>query len=182
MKEIWVLTVRTSLPETCERIIDMPCICTDFENFEKAKGSMRKMMNNFAFMKSAIFDGEGRITELNNYINDMDDDYYDDDLSKQLLITIQNALIEAFAGRNTVLEIKDGSYADYMIGVDVSNNSIRFYGEDDGPDNGYDPVLQTNIFSMEKEQDYYFYIDPRLGQSGDTAELYIDLKKATIEE
>jgi len=50
------------------------------------------------------------------------------------------------------------------------------YGYDDGPCNGYDPKIATNMFDMTEEKDYYLYVDDMFGQDA-SSELYIDLKK-----
>ena len=55
---------------------------------------------------------------------------------------------------------------------------LKMYGEEEGVYNGFDPVLETNIFSMQNEQDYYLHIDDAFGQEDSSAELFIDLRKA----
>ena len=181
MKEIWVLSTKTSLPSTSKRSDELKTYISAYDSFEKGREAMREKIKGYAFTKNSMFNGEGKITGLDDYVNDMDDEEFDDFvLSKKTLVNIQNALIEAFAGRDTALETEDGSYTDWMIAVDVSDNSIRFYGDDDGPCNGYDPVLATNIFSMEEEQDYYLYIDDLFGQDEYSSELYIDLIKTEL--
>lgn len=67
-----------------------------------------------------------------------------------------------------------------MVAVEVNDNTVRFYGDDDGPCNGYDPILNTNIFSVETEQDYYLYIDLCFGHDSYPPKLFIDLKKVTV--
>ena len=183
MKDIWVLSVRTSLPETCECLDDMKTNFFAFESFEKARTAFRAKIKDLTFSENVMFDGKGKITQFDDYADELDDEYDGEqgDLSRNVLTKILKALTVAFGGEDTMLEIDKGFYTNYMIAVDVKNNSVNFYGDDDGPINGYDPVLKTNIFSMEKESDYYLYIDERLGQDSATAELYIDLKKTTIE-
>ena len=102
-----------------------------------------------------MFDGKGKITQFDDYADELDDEYDGEqgDLSRNVLTKILKALTVAFGGEDTMLEIDEGFYTNYMIAVDVKNNSVNFYGDDDGPVNGYDPVLKTNIFSMEKESD-----------------------------
>ena len=108
-------------------------------------------------------------------------DGHDEDLSQNLLTQILKAFTASIEGRDVSLEIENGYYSDWRIAVNVDNNSVDFYGDYDGPLNGYNPIFKTNIFSMEEEKDYYLYIDDRLGQGGATAELYMDLKKVTAE-
>ena len=49
MKEIWVLSVRTSLPETCERIWDHEPEIFAFDSFEKARAAFRTKIKELAF-------------------------------------------------------------------------------------------------------------------------------------
>lgn len=183
MKDIWVLSVRTSLPERCASIWDHDPELFAFESFEKARDAFRTKIKELSFSPNAMFDGAGKLPQFEKYAEWLDDEYDGDEecLSKNVLTKILKALNAAFRGEDTKLEIEDGFYTDWMIAVDVENNSVNFYGYDDGPINGYEPTLKTNVFSMEKESEYYLYVNDRLGQEGATAELYIDLKKATVE-
>ena len=187
MSEVWVLTVKTSLPKSCEHFSDLKVETLAFDSFEKAKKAFREKVKKFAFSKNAMFNKKGQITYLNTYIKDgLDaeddaDDFGDDFLSAKTLSKIQDALSVTFSGQDTKLGIKNGCYTDWMIAVQVKGNSVDFYGDGDGPINGYEPILKTNIFSMEKEQHYYLYIDDCFGQYENTAELYMDLMKAEIQ-
>lgn len=157
-----------------------------FDSFEMAKTALREKIRELAFSQNAMFNGKGQITLLDKYISGMwvpedDSDVDDDILSKDRLTKIRDALTGAFSGHDTQLGIPDGDYTDWMIAVQVKGNSISFRGDDDGPINGYDPVLKTNIFSMEEPQDYYLYINDRFGQYDEaTSELYVDLKRTEI--
>lgn len=184
--EMWVLSVRTSLPKKCERFGDMKLEMQCFDSFEKGREAFREMLQGLAFTKNAMFDKKGNIIHLNQYIRDNRDPDDDDDvsyegyLSVKLLTKLRDGLHAAFSGENVKLGIKNGFYTDWMTAATVKGNSVEFRGDDDGPCNGYDPVLKTNIFSMEKPQDYYLYIDDLFGQDDASAELYIDLKKVSV--
>ena len=182
MKDVWVLSIRTSLPETSERIWDHEPEIFALENFEKARAAFRAKIKELAFSENAIFDGAGKLTEFDDYADSLDDedDGVSNYLNRNVLTQILKALTAAFGGADTKLEIEDGFYTDWMIAVDVEENSVNFYGYDDGPINGYEPVLKTNIFDMKEEKDYYLYIDNMLGQY-QSSELYIDLKKTTVD-
>lgn len=181
MKEVWVLSVRTSLPKVCYSFRDMNLDVRCFDSFPKARGAFRDVVKGFAFTKNAMFCGDGRITYLAKYpgFDDCEDD--EGVLTTERINKIQNALMCAFSGQDIALDIEPGFYTDWMIAATVEENFVSFTGDDDGPCNGYDPVLQTNIFSMEKEQDYYLYINDRFGQEDATSELYIDLKKTFVQ-
>lgn len=185
MNEIWVLTVRTSLPKVCESANDLKLTVSAYDNFEKARAAMRAAIKELAFAKNAMFNGAGQIKLLKRYIKEnMDEPGEGEDLdgvlTPKILTDVQDALKKAFSGEDAAHGIKCGKYTDWMIAVNVKKDSIRFCGDDDGPCNGVNPALSTNIFSMEKEQDYYLYINDQLGQDDCSSELYIDLKHTTV--
>ena len=179
MKKLWVLSIRTSLPDECLTRAHLKTTFSAFETFEDAKKAMRKEIKNLTFTKNTMFDGDGKIIALDSYIADLDD--YDDEgfLSKNILSKIQDSLFSVFNGKDTVLDIEEGEYVDGMIAFEFDGESIVSYGNDDGPYNGYDPYIATNAFSMKEEKDYYIYIDDLLGQDY-SSELYIDLKQVEI--
>ena len=184
MKEIWVLTIKTSLPKTCRRADEMKTIVSAYDSFEKGRDAMREKIKEYAFSNNKMFDGEGQVIQLNRYINDglgyfcdNDDEMYDIYIA---FSNIQDILTEAFSGHDMVSQVKCCDYDDWNIAVKVTSDTIRFYDGEGAYENGYNPVLTTNIISMEKEQDYYLYIDDRLDQNDDSSELFIDLKKTTV--
>ncbi len=184
MKEIWVLSVRTSLPNECCTKADLKTTVSAFETFEEARKAMRDTIKCFAFSENTMFDGKGRITALYEYLDDMfesedDDDFCEDFLTKEILSKIQNSFYSIFNGEKTTLDLCENEYVDGMIAFNYDGESIMAYGEDDGPCNGYDPYIATNAFSMEEEKDYYIYIDDLLGQEY-SSELYVDLKKVEL--
>ena len=179
MKKLWVLSIRTSLPDECFSKAELKTTFSAFETFEDAKKAMRDAIKGFAFSKNTMFDGNGKIIALDSYIADLDD--YEDEgfLSKNILSKIQDSLLDVFNGKDTVFDIEEGEYEDGMIAFEFDGESIVSHGVDDGPFNGYDPYIATNAFSMEEEKDYYIYIDDLLGQDY-SSELYIDLKQVEV--
>ena len=185
MNEIWVMSVRTSLPKVCYSFGDMNLEMQCFDSFEKAKAAFREKLKSFAFTKNAMFDGDGHISYLQKYLqkfaaSEADFDDSDGVLTNEALSKIEDALSWAIAGHDTAVDLEPGFYTDWMIAATVTDDYVSFCGDDDGPCNGYDPVLQTNIFSMAIPKDYYLYIDDRFGQDDATSELYIDLKKVSV--
>jgi hypothetical protein len=184
MKEIWVLSVKTSLPEECYSKAELKTTFSAFETFPEARKAMRDTVKGFAFSKNTMFDGDGRIPALDKYIGYMyedgeDEECCEDFLTSGILLKIQNAFYSIFNGENVVLDIYENEYGDGMIGLNYNGDSVLCYGVDDGPCNGYDPYIASNAFSMEEEKDYYIYIDDLLGQDY-SSELYIDLKKVEV--
>ncbi len=158
-----------------------------FESFEAAKEAFRAKIRDFAFSKNAMFDGNGKLKQFELYKSSLEDEEdaeaeeEEGTLTLRLYGKVLEAVTEFFGGKELQLDVKDGFYTDWMVAVDIKDNSIRVCGDDDGPFNGYDPVLATNALSMQEEKDYYLYIDDCLGQEACSAVLSIDLKKVTME-
>ena len=185
MNDIWVLSVRTSLPDTCYCFEEMEVNFFAFNSFEKAKNELRQVLKKLSFSKNAMFDGNGNLIALADYAEDAlvaekEEDVTDGWLYQEVFTKIQNALHAVFSGEDTKIDLPAGSYEDASIEINITDNSIESCGTDDGPINGYDPTLSTNLFSMQEEKDYYLYINDQFGHVEATAELYIDLKKTTI--
>lgn len=182
MKEIWAMTVKTSLPETCENSMGLKTDCEAFCSFEAARDALRKRVREFAFSKNSMFDGEGNIIYLKKYAESYENEVYDDPeiLDIEKFNYVADSLRDAFSGKDFEFEMENEYCGDYMIAVYSEPGELSIVGEEEGPCNGYDPDIRTNIFSMKEEKNYYLYIDDRFGQEGCTSELYIDLQKAVL--
>ena len=182
MQEIWVLTVKTSLPDTCYNSSDWTTTCKAYSSFEKGRDALRETIKKLAFSKNSMFDGNGNITYLKKYADDYDDEVYEDfeilDINR--INYVLDSLRDAFSGKDVDFEMESEYCSDWMIAIESKHGEISFRGEEDGPINGYDPDLKTNIFSMNEEKHYYIYINDRFGQYDCTSELYIDLQKAEL--
>lgn len=195
MNEVWVLTVETSLADT-RRTVNV------FTNFEKAREAFRMTVKKYAFTKNSMFDGNGNIVYFQEYIDnietvwfdevvdeDVDEDeqgdnifggYYIDMLEKKHFEFIAEALRKTFSGNDIDFELPYDECDDDMIGVSYSGDTLLIYGTGDGPINGYTPEIETNIFSMIEEKEYYLYIDDMFGQD-ESNKLYIHLTKAEVQ-
>ena len=182
MNEIWILNTRTSLPKVCENFAHMTPTAEAFDSFEKARDAMRAKIKDFAFSKNSMFDGKGNITYLKRYIDDLDNEVWEDFeiLDFEKLNIIADSLRDAFEGKDFEFEMPAELCSDGMIAVSSTPGEMFMFGDDDGPYNGYNPVIKTNIFSMKEEKNYYLYLDDRFGQDDATSELYIDLVKAEV--
>ena len=154
MKKIWTLIIKTSLPNTAEDVTELVTTVDAFSDFESAKVALRDKLKDFAFNKNSMFDGKGKLTYLNSYINacideEEDEDVVEDILTQSKLNCIQNALEGIFTGKDIPLPLEDVECcSDWMIAFDVKDGEVKFYGYDDGPLNGYDPRIKTNMFDM----------------------------------
>ena len=178
MNEVWVLTVETSLADA-RRTVNV------FTNFEKAREAFRMTVKKYAFTKNSMFDGNGNIVYFQKYIdtawvneNEQGDDIYM--LEKKHFEFIAEALRKTFSGNDIDLELPYEECDDDMIGVSYSGDTLLIYGTGDGPINGYTPEIETNIFSMIEEKEYYLYIDDMFGQD-ESDKLYIQLSKAEVQ-
>ena len=93
-------------------------------------------------------------------------------------------MADAFRGNDvsipeTVVNDLEVSNTDWMLSQKVGDGAVYIFGDYDGPCNGYDPYIKTNIFDMSEEKPYFLYIDDMMGQEDvASSELYIDLKRA----
>ena len=82
-KEVWALTIRTSLPDVARSEDDLKTTNLFFQSFEKAKEALREKLKEFAFSKNKMFDGEGGIMWLDRYgadnLENSDEEYDSDD-------------------------------------------------------------------------------------------------------
>lgn len=185
MKDIWILTIQTSLPDICYNHAELKKRYYAFASFENARETLRQELKELAFSKNAMFDGNGKLIQLENYIiHAYDTDYaeavHDGVLNKKMLIKITELLQDIFSGKDVTPNLYEGYFSDWNIEVRFKNNTISFRGKYMGPSDGYEPVLTTNMFTMQEENDYFLYINDRFGQFGNSAELYIDLKKVEV--
>lgn len=182
MKDVWILSVKTTLPNGG----NMTTALRAFADFKAARDALRATLRGYAFQKNAMFDGKGGMIRLNEYLQRSEpmeegpEDYVDEEeLTYGMLKQMRDALEAVFRGEDCENPLADGFYTDYMMAIEVDGEIASFRGDDDGPFNGIDPTLDTNMFSMAEQKDwYYLYIDDCFGQNDCTAELYIDLKKA----
>ena len=186
-QKVWVLSVQTSLPHICTSFQDLSSTVEIYESFSDAKLAFQEKIKHYAFESNLIFNGNGKIKNLDTYLNEMIGLGFDDHekvpedlLTPQILSKIQSSLQSAFRGEETVFDFENTRYDDGIIGVNISEHKVKFFGMDEL--NGYAPVLHTNIFNMREEKEYYLHINPLFGYGTEdgTAELYIDIREAMV--
>ncbi len=187
MNTVWVLSICTSLPNVCEHPGNLKLEMLGFESFEKAKAILREKLKGFAFSVNSMFDGDGNVTLMKKYMEEKVDYGDSEGDSNWLSASIGTKLLSMFhaifSGSDAPQILKPCTYEDGLLAVDLTQDSIAFCGIDDGPINGYDPIANTNMFSLTEEKDYYLYINDMFGWSADEAssELYIDLRKIEVQ-
>lgn len=182
MNYVWVLSVKTSLPNTCASHADLPLTTTVYDSFEKARAALRELLKGYAFSKNSMFDGDGRLPHFQKFIkncfSEKEHDLKETRLSKEKLEYISDTLRRIFAGEDVHLALAKGAYADYLTcSARCDENFFSMLGDFGGPFNGTNPRIQTNMFSMKQEQHYFLYLDDMFGQDDYSSELYIDLTR-----
>lgn len=191
---MWILTVKTSLPEVCWSDDDLKTTTQKFETFENAKSALRKVLKDLAFSENAMFDGEGHLIQMESYAeeceyneNEYPDAAADDSpewLSSKVLYALREILYKAFDGEDMKIPLNDGEYEDSSIAVQIKDGSICMSGFGCGPINGIDPRIDIDLFDMTVPKAYHLYIDDLFGGlwgQEASAELYIDLINAASE-
>lgn len=184
-KIIWTLIIKTSLPNVTKSKDDLKLNVFCFDDFEEAKKALREKLKEFAYSKNSMFDGNGNIIMLDDYIAESFEyeDLKSDStfLSAEKMNVLKDYLLNIFNGKDNPLSALNVMNCDdgCMISLNITEDSIELYGFDEGPINGYDPTIKTNMFDMSKENNYYLYIDDMFGQDC-SSELYIDLIKSEM--
>ena len=65
-RNIWILSIKTSLPEYCRGAGSLRTSIFAFDTFAEARAALRKALKHYAYSKNNLFDGCGY---LNNYGN-----------------------------------------------------------------------------------------------------------------
>lgn len=183
MSKIWILSVKTSLPNVCESPLDLTLTTSAYDSFEKARNALRRVVKGYAFSENSMFDGDGRLTYFQEQIQDSLSEAEEEDLgetylSRERLTFMSECLRAALAGEDVDFELAEDHYDDgcyFSATADYEAGSFSLVGDYEGPCNGINPIIHTNIFSMKEEKDYYLYLDDLFGQDDCSSELYIDL-------
>ena len=185
MNDIWVLSIKTSLPGTFEKPEDIKTEIFAFKSFDCAKGFLRDKLKELAFSKNSMFNGNGGITHFENYISsswdpDKNEEVDEWILTKPVLLQIYDLIKSILDGKDNDISKIDDSYFDAMIDVEILEGTITLNGGFEGPCNGYDPLIFSNMSDMSEEKDYFLFITDLFAQDDSASVLFIDLKKADI--
>jgi len=196
MKDIWVLSVRTSLPDFDE-CYDSVSTYYAFEQFSDARDKMRAILRDLS-QENTMFDENGEIKYFRQFIDNAllyEDDPDDEDDNKKndeayekervltawILDDFYHAIKAVLSGNDVAFSLAKGMYSDFtFISLFSDNGKVLLYGNYDGPLNGTDPYISTNAFSMKDENDYHLYIKDQF-DSFEYSTLFIDLKKVQLE-
>ena len=197
MKTVWNLTVKTSLPYTCVNRNALNTISYACHTFQSAKNKLREILKELAFADNAMFDGCGYLKQFSKFIADTEDAIKDDDwfiaqtqdvtglsdrLSLFFLKELHESLHRIFSGIETELPFREFEDDDCYFWVKVCGGCVHMKGYGEGPYNGIDPHIRTNMFDMSVEKDYMLYIDDYFCDQEYSSELYTDLKRTPFSE
>ena len=188
MNDHWLFELNTTIPYACpdnERVESKAFI---FDTFEEARDSFRHELMRFAFEDNQLFDGNGHIKKL--------DDFLDGEIGKlqslskeqtdELKRSLSSSLFEMISGKDTVVSLSDNTKKN--IG---DNNSLRILIEPDEIDIyekcdqyylGRDHKLRTNAFAMTDKKNYWFRLYDFSGHCGHDCYPYIELELYKIEK
>ena len=191
----WVLSIKTSLPNVCRSPEDLKTSIWVYDSFEEGKEALLNKLREFAFSENEMFDGDGHIINLTDYRLEKEgfEEEYDDIeieedksdadalldpdfLDSRSLMNTETIIRSAILGENVSLPCIPEESTDDMIAVKHDCETLKVYGDGDGPINGYIPHISMNIFDLDTEKDLFFYVDDMFGQEI-SSELYMDLKK-----
>lgn len=186
----WRLTVNTSLPKVCYGKQDLRKEIFTFGDFETARREMRSKLHDFAFSRNAMFDGYGNIIHMEKYMDRIkrEDGALEEEplrgwLDGGVAVTLLKIVSCILEGNDVDFDFACGSYFNADIEAVLHRHSVAVCGTGEGAYNGYAPKIDTNMLTMQEEQDYHIYIDDMFGQwSGVSAELYMDLEKLEQEQ
>ena len=184
---MWTLTIKTSLPNLCYSKNDLKVTRENFNDFSEAVLKTRDLIKQLAFSSNTMFDNNGYIVEMDEYIAFREENDEDNKskkglpnwwMSSTLLKELRKDLHSLFEGKNVQLSISNGNYNDGFVSLQINDNAICMESYGDGRINGIIPCIKTNMFDMTLENDYYLYVDDLFGGMWGqecSSELYVDL-------
>ena len=126
MKDIWVLSVRTSLPDYVKKYsaLYFDSMIPDwfaFEQFADARDKMRAILRDLS-RENTMFNENGEMKNCRQFIDDTyfsEDDSDDEGYNGERLLTARilndflRALKEVFAGNDVAFSLEEGKYSDF---------------------------------------------------------------------
>ena len=177
MKEVWVLSVKTSLPDVCWNSMNLKTTFYAFDSFEKGREAMRKVLHDLAFSKNSMFDGNGNIIYLKKYIEDMCDEEYIDDgevLDKNRLRYVSDSFCETFKGKDVYFEMNYGVEKDDVALYDYTGKFVFNDGDDSDFESFFNKVDEYLELFVNIQIEIHSKTSPRLNKLWDKMHHKID--------
>lgn len=180
MKEIWILSIRTSLPGSCVTESELSSEFFAYDTFEKAREALYDKYMELVYERGGEMFENGVLICLDDYIDSIiEPDIYEKHdffLTKELCNKVKMALHYMLYKKRVELDIPNGRYSDGAIELSVEGDRIELCSAD-----FYATILCTNALDMTEQGDYYLYIDDSFSKQSEYCKLYIDLKQAELE-
>ena len=179
-RTIWILSIKTSLPEYCRDAGSLRTSIFAFDTFAEARVALLKALKHYAYSKNNLFDGCGYLNNYGKYfwddtIDDPPEDAQHVSPEKSRHLYIRDLFHRMFDGEDVTPEL-ERARDNGVVFFTYDDGQFRLYGDEGHPFWGTVPTIKTNMFSMEKEQNYYLYLHQFFGEDY-TSDLYIDLQK-----
>ena len=189
MEKQWILSVMTNFfdrkncPFSCK-------MATKYYVFDDFRTGRKKMLEEIARIRKegkAMFDENGDLIYLNRYITKMEKSELNEEYLKScdeesLLADKMKEARRLLRGVMNGVETNDtkldGFFTDYSVGLQISGGYLIICGDDDGPSNGYDPDILTNMLTVTEEKNCYFHLRDNFGQNHDPSYVFLELKKS----
>lgn len=197
-KDSWVLSCRRNVAFDGETVEDgqKQHGFWVFTDFEKAKKEMHRLIRLNAMSHNGLFDGNGKITEFSNYLDEckkdrieaekiFGSDSFDDEemeYAESVDAFLQKWVLNPAQFTGTDLPFEH--YFDGNIEIWGADDLISIRGADDGPCNGIDPYIYIDCIIMDNpEQSYHCFFKELFDFADDIGHYsYITLIKCAIDE
>lgn len=135
-----------------------------FSDFEKAKSEMYRLIRLNAMSHNGLFDGNGKITNFSNYLDESkknkseDEEFFGYDDSEIEFVEDIEKFLQKWVlnpAQYDETDIPCGDYFDGMIEISGYDDYLCIRGADDGPCNGVNPYIFIDCFSMDNPNRAY---------------------------
>ena len=188
MNDHWLFKSNTTIPYACPGNVRIDWKAFIFDSFEEARDFFRRELKRYAFEDNQLFDGNGRVKKLDDFIGgDIGDSFnISKEQTDELKQSLNNALFDLFSGKDTTVSLSEktgeclGDNSSYRVLPEP--DEIDIYEKCDQYYLGRDDRLQTNAFTMKDDKDYYFHLYDLYGHCGFTCYPYLELELYKIEK
>lgn len=155
-----------------------------YENFLEAYNSLRERLKELAYTMNNVFNGHGNIKELRLYFKKIEKEYQNEDWWSNDYMKPLIYLRSLVLNEDVDFESFNDNNLDQMLTWHYKDGNFELYSDKEGPINGINPMIKTNISSKNNEH-CYLYIKDDFGGNGrdeySVQELQIDLVKINKE-
>lgn len=170
---VWNLVWDTNVLARNSKEMDGTLAGFVFDDFELAKAEMLKVIDKYVHSNNGLFDGNGGIVglkefiELNSSEEDFDDEFDDEDFDDEFedgnagefAEELRNSILSGFKQKPESLYWNEGG-----VEIVVDSEEVNVNSDDSFPVEDVSPTIRINMFDMTNpEKDYFFYITNTFG-------------------